>query len=405
MGGQQHGMVTLDEARRRRPAGAAVERHPLGRCGRRPRRRARRAAGVGRGDRRRPRRRHHGDEAALARPERAGEPRPGPQLRAPPRLADRPDPRRRRRLRRLDDRPRRRLRHRLLVGPHRGVPRGPPRPRHRRQHRRAPGRGPARGGRAHDLRARRRPRHRRQHGSRPRPRAARRRRRRLARHERGRPSPATTARCATPPARSPRSRTRPAATSRSSARSTRPGCSRAGAAMLGTDLAGLDALAMAAPAGAGGLSLLPYLDGERTPNLPDRHRHALRHHPGQRDPREPRPRRRRGDAPQPRRRAGLAAPRGRPGPPGAHHRRRRRSPHRCVPSRRTCSASPSPSRPPAEYVGIGAARQAAWVLAGADAPLPSWSLGLEAELEPTDLAAGEEAKARYAALLERLHHS
>ncbi len=42
----------------------------------------------------------------------------------------------------------------------------------------------------------------------------------------------------------------------------------AGAAMLGTDLARFDRLAMAAPPGAGGLVLLPYLDGERTPNLP-----------------------------------------------------------------------------------------------------------------------------------------
>jgi xylulokinase len=40
------------------------------------------------------------------------------------------------------------------------------------------------------------------------------------------------------------------------------------AAMLGTDLAGLDELALSAPPGADGLVLLPYLDGERTPNLP-----------------------------------------------------------------------------------------------------------------------------------------
>ena len=41
------------------------------------------------------------------------------------------------------------------------------------------------------------------------------------------------------------------------------------AAMLGVSLAELDALALSAPAGAGGLTFLPYLDGERTPNLPD----------------------------------------------------------------------------------------------------------------------------------------
>ncbi|MBB3663101.1 xylulokinase [Prauserella sediminis] len=41
------------------------------------------------------------------------------------------------------------------------------------------------------------------------------------------------------------------------------------AAMLGTDLEGLDKLALSASPGADGLTLLPYLDGERTPNLPD----------------------------------------------------------------------------------------------------------------------------------------
>ena len=41
------------------------------------------------------------------------------------------------------------------------------------------------------------------------------------------------------------------------------------ASLLGTDLAGLDRLALQASSGAGGLVLLPYLDGERTPDLPD----------------------------------------------------------------------------------------------------------------------------------------
>ena len=40
------------------------------------------------------------------------------------------------------------------------------------------------------------------------------------------------------------------------------------ASLLGTDLGGLERLALASSPGAGGLSLLPYLDGERTPNLP-----------------------------------------------------------------------------------------------------------------------------------------
>ncbi len=41
------------------------------------------------------------------------------------------------------------------------------------------------------------------------------------------------------------------------------------ATMLGTDLTGLDQLALQAAPGAGGLVLLPYLEGERTPDLPD----------------------------------------------------------------------------------------------------------------------------------------
>ena len=43
----------------------------------------------------------------------------------------------------------------------------------------------------------------------------------------------------------------------------------AAATTLGTDHGGLDELALSARPGAGGLTLLPYLDGERTPDLPD----------------------------------------------------------------------------------------------------------------------------------------
>jgi len=43
----------------------------------------------------------------------------------------------------------------------------------------------------------------------------------------------------------------------------------AAARMLGVDHAGLSDLALVAPAGAGGLALVPYLEGERTPNKPD----------------------------------------------------------------------------------------------------------------------------------------
>jgi xylulokinase len=43
----------------------------------------------------------------------------------------------------------------------------------------------------------------------------------------------------------------------------------AAARMLGVDHAGLSALALAAPPGAGGLVFVPYLEGERTPNKPE----------------------------------------------------------------------------------------------------------------------------------------
>lgn len=43
----------------------------------------------------------------------------------------------------------------------------------------------------------------------------------------------------------------------------------AAASMLGVSLASLDELALRGPAGADGLTLIPYLEGERTPNRPD----------------------------------------------------------------------------------------------------------------------------------------
>jgi xylulokinase len=44
---------------------------------------------------------------------------------------------------------------------------------------------------------------------------------------------------------------------------------QAAATILGTDLGGLSKLALSASPGAGGLVMLPYLEGERTPNRPD----------------------------------------------------------------------------------------------------------------------------------------
>ena len=47
------------------------------------------------------------------------------------------------------------------------------------------------------------------------------------------------------------------------------------ARLLGVDAAGLDDLALRAPTGAGGLVLVPHLDGERTPNRPDATGHLV----------------------------------------------------------------------------------------------------------------------------------
>lgn len=41
------------------------------------------------------------------------------------------------------------------------------------------------------------------------------------------------------------------------------------AALLSVTLSELTELALSAPAGAGGLTLVPYFEGERTPNLPE----------------------------------------------------------------------------------------------------------------------------------------
>jgi xylulokinase len=165
------------------------------------------------------------------------------------------------------------------------------------------------------------------------------------------------------------------------------------AGMLGCDLQALDELALAAPAGAGGLSLLPYLDGERTPNLPT----AAGTLCGLR---------RTNSEPAYVARAavegllcGLAdgvdalravgvAPREMSLIGGA-------SRSRAVQLLAADLFGLPISRPePGEYVARGAARQAAWVLAGDPDP-PHWIVPRAAELTPVDPAAGEEVRAQY----------
>ena len=144
------------------------------------------------------------------------------------------------------------------------------------------------------------------------------------------------------------------------------------ARILGVDHDGLSRLALAAPAGVGGLVLVPYLEGERTPNRPHATGavHGLRLETATREHLA---------------RAtvegllcgladGLDALVGQ----GARVERvlligggaRSEALRRIAPA---VLGHPVVVPPASEYVADGAARQAAWLLAGGDAP-PSWEL-------------------------------
>src|SRR6266516_4712949 len=138
------------------------------------------------------------------------------------------------------------------------------------------------------------------------------------------------------------------------------------AATLGVDLATLDQLALRAPAGAGGLVLLPYLDGERTPNLPDA--------------------------------SGLLA----------GLRLSNMEPEnlaRAADEGVLCGLADGldalrAQGIPVRRVALGAARQAAWALAGTPDP-PPWPLGHTTVPSPDDSgAAGAAVRARYAQVRE-----
>jgi xylulokinase len=171
------------------------------------------------------------------------------------------------------------------------------------------------------------------------------------------------------------------------------------AAMLGTDLAGLDALALAARPGSAGLTLLPYLDGERTPNLPDA--------------------------------AGSLLGMTRSNMTAANLARAAVEGMLCcladgldalraqgVPVRRVlliggAAASPAVRAvagdlfgvpvevpPVAEYVAIGAARQAAWALSG---DLPTWAGRPPVRLPPPDPSIGDAVRDAYQSWRATVH--
>ena len=174
----------------------------------------------------------------------------------------------------------------------------------------------------------------------------------------------------------------------------------AAASMLGADLEALDRLALEAESGAGGLSLLPYLDGERTPDLPEA--------------------------------TGTLSGLTRSNATPANLARAAVEGMLCnlvagvdalrdkgvqvdrvlliggaAASRAVRELAPGLFRAPvvvprpAEYVGVGAARQAAWALSGAAEP-PTWDLVVDSTyaVPPGDTS---DVLGRYAALLAQVH--
>ena len=142
------------------------------------------------------------------------------------------------------------------------------------------------------------------------------------------------------------------------------------ATLLGVDLAGLDRLALAAEPGAQGLTLLPYLDGERTPNRPSAT--GVLRGLTTRNARPENLARAAIEAVL----ASLAEAADRLAGQGVTRERvllvggGARSPAVCALAPGVF-ASPVLVPEPGEYVALGAARQAAWALAGGSAP-PDW---------------------------------
>ena len=172
------------------------------------------------------------------------------------------------------------------------------------------------------------------------------------------------------------------------------------ASLLGVDFDGLAALALAAAPGSGGLTLLPYFDGERTPNLPDA-RGSL--HGITRENLTPQNLARAaieglfggladavdalvgvGVAPRRILLVGGAAANPAVGAVAA-----------------TLFDVPVEVPPPGEYVADGAARQAAWVLAGGERP-PTWRAASVGETRCFDPAPVPAIRAAYGQAREAL---
>jgi len=173
------------------------------------------------------------------------------------------------------------------------------------------------------------------------------------------------------------------------------------AELLGVDLATWESLASSGPLDAGGLILLPYLDGERTPDLPDAHGslHGLT-----RSTMTPAHVARAAllgmlcglaDAVDVVRNAGV--------PVESVALIGGAAASTAV---RTAAAEvfgvPVQVPEPAQYVALGAARQAAWVLAGSAEP-PDWSRPLAHRLDPSGEGWADRVRAGYAEARDALY--
>ena len=173
------------------------------------------------------------------------------------------------------------------------------------------------------------------------------------------------------------------------------------AEMLGVDMDEFAALALSAPAGSEGLVLLPYLDGERTPNLPDA-RGSL--HGITRSNLTPA-------------NIARAAVEGMLGgladavdalvgvgvEPGRILLVGGAAANAAVAAvAATVFPAPIVVPPPGEYVADGAARQAAWVLSGAD-EAPAWAASREGEAITVDPTPVPSVRAAYRDARVALH--
>ncbi len=164
------------------------------------------------------------------------------------------------------------------------------------------------------------------------------------------------------------------------------------ASMLGVSLAELDDLALSAARGAGGLTFLPYLDGERTPNVPDASGSLLGMTRANLTPANVARAAVEGllcglaDGMDALRALGVPLSRALLVGGGA---KSAAVSQLAADILGVAVAAPAPD----EYVARGAARQAAWVLRGTAEP-PQWPLAVTATIEPS--GADDPTRARYA---------